>query len=59
MRLWLLRHAKSSWDDADLPDDERPLAPRGQQAADRMRAYLASGGDRSGARPVLCGPASP
>ena len=44
MRLWLLRHAKSSWDDADLPDDARPLAPRGQQAADRMRAYLAAEG---------------
>ena len=44
MRLWLLRHAKSSWDDTDLPDDERPLAPRGQLAADRMRAYLAAEG---------------
>lgn len=44
MRLWLLRHAKSSWDDADLPDEERPLAPRGQQAADRVRAYLAAEG---------------
>lgn len=44
MRLWLLRHAKSSWDDADLPDDARPLAPRGQQAADRMQDYLAAEG---------------
>ena len=44
MRLWLLRHAKSSWDDTDLPDVERPLAPRGQQAADRMRDYLAAEG---------------
>ncbi len=40
MRLWLLRHAKSSWDDTGLPDVERPLAPRGQEAADRVRDYL-------------------
>lgn len=44
MRLWLLRHAKSSWDDTGLPDVERPLALRGQQAADRMRDYLAAEG---------------
>ena len=44
MRLWLLRHAKSSWDDTGLPDVARPLAPRGQDAADRMRDYLAAEG---------------
>lgn len=32
-RLLLLRHAKSSWDDPDLTDIERPLAPRGIEAA--------------------------
>ncbi|TMK37323.1 MAG: histidine phosphatase family protein [Actinobacteria bacterium] len=40
MRLWLLRHAKSSWDDRDMQDVDRPLAPRGARAADRMRDYL-------------------
>ena len=40
MNLWLLRHAKSSWDDPDLADDERPLAKRGERAAARMRRYL-------------------
>jgi len=30
--LYLLRHAKSSWGDATLPDHERPLAPRGKKA---------------------------
>jgi phosphohistidine phosphatase len=40
MRLWLLRHAKSSWDDAELPDHDRPLAPRGLRAGERMRAHL-------------------
>lgn len=40
MRLWLLRHAKSSWSDARLRDEDRPLAPRGERAADRMRDYV-------------------
>jgi phosphohistidine phosphatase len=41
-RLLLLRHAKSSWDDPALPDDERPLAPRGHRAAERMAEHLRS-----------------
>ncbi len=40
MRLWLLRHAKSSWDEPDVDDLDRPLAHRGEQAADLMRDYL-------------------
>jgi len=52
MRLWLLRHAKSSWDDTGLPDEARPLAPRGREAADRMRDYLAAEG--IGPQLVLC-----
>ena len=35
-RLALLRHAKSSWDEADLDDFQRPLNWRGQKAARRM-----------------------
>jgi phosphohistidine phosphatase len=31
--LLLLRHAKSSWDNPQLQDYDRPLAPRGRQAA--------------------------
>jgi phosphohistidine phosphatase len=41
-RLLLLRHAKSSWDDPALPDRERPLAPRGHRAAERMAKHLRS-----------------
>jgi len=37
--LWLLRHAKSSWDDPAVADHERPLAPRGRKAAKRMRRW--------------------
>ena len=31
-----MRHAKSSWDDSDLADHDRPLTPRGLKAASRM-----------------------
>lgn len=51
-RLWLLRHAKSSWDEPDLADEDRPLAPRGRQAAAAMAEYLASAGIRPAL--VLC-----
>jgi phosphohistidine phosphatase len=36
-QLLLLRHAKSSWDDATLPDRDRPLTKRGRRAAAAMR----------------------
>ena len=51
-RVWLLRHAKSSWDDPGLADHDRPLAPRGLRAAKRI-ARWASDND---VRPdlVLC-----
>ncbi|MBI1208367.1 MAG: histidine phosphatase family protein [Azospirillum sp.] len=42
--LHLLRHAKSAWDDPELSDHERPLAPRGIRAATRMGRYLAATG---------------
>ena len=45
-RLLLIRHAKSSWDDASLSDRERPLAGRGRKAAERMGAHLRSEGLR-------------
>lgn len=38
--LWLLRHAKSSWHDASIPDHDRPLAARGEEAARRIRDHL-------------------
>ena len=50
--LWLLRHAKSSWDDPGLDDHDRPLAPRGERAAATMASHL----PLAGVRPqlVLC-----
>jgi phosphohistidine phosphatase len=41
-RLFVLRHAKSSWNNAYLADFDRPLAPRGQQAAEVMAEHVAS-----------------
>ncbi len=38
--LLLLRHAKSSWDDASLPDHDRPLSKRGLRDAPRMGQLL-------------------
>lgn len=39
--LVLLRHAKSSWDDPDLDDHERPLAERGRRDATAAGRLLA------------------
>ncbi|MCA1579042.1 MAG: histidine phosphatase family protein [Acidobacteria bacterium] len=40
--LYLLRHAKSSWKDATLPDFERPLKGRGRDAAQQIGRFLVS-----------------
>lgn len=40
-KLYVLRHAKSSWDDMELPDHDRPLAPRGERAALVIGRYMA------------------
>src|SRR5437868_2506052 len=42
--LFVLRHAKSSWDDPGLDDHERPLAPRGRRAAEAMAAHMSAHG---------------
>lgn len=42
--LYLLRHAKSSWDQPGQPDHERPLADRGRQAVELLRRHLAEQG---------------
>jgi phosphohistidine phosphatase len=53
--LYLLRHAKSSWSDPHLSDDERPLAPRGRRAAAAMLRHLQTEGIEPAL--VLCSPA--
>lgn len=45
-RLTLFRHAKSSWNDPGLPDNERPLSSRGERDAPAMTARLAARGER-------------
>jgi phosphohistidine phosphatase len=39
-RLYLLRHAKSSWKEAGLADHDRPLARRGRRAAKAIGRHL-------------------
>lgn len=39
-QLLLMRHAKSSWDNANMSDHDRPLAPRGKKAAPEMAEWL-------------------
>lgn len=50
--IYLLRHAKSSWDEPDLVDRERPLAKRGRKAVGLLRDHF----HESGVAPdlVLC-----
>ena len=47
--FYLLRHAKSSWADPALADEERPLAPRGRRDAKRVSEHL----ERLGIAPAL------
>jgi phosphohistidine phosphatase len=42
--LVLMRHAKSSWDDRNLDDHDRPLTARGRRAAGRVGDYLRHNG---------------
>jgi phosphohistidine phosphatase len=50
--LYVLRHAKSSWDDPAQRDHDRPLAPRGKRAVKLLAEYV----ERNGIGPelVLC-----
>jgi phosphohistidine phosphatase len=54
-RVYLLRHAKSSWKDRSLADRDRPLAGRGKRAAKAVAGHI----EAAGIRPdlVLCSPA--
>jgi phosphohistidine phosphatase len=42
--LFILRHAKSSWDDPSLSDFERPLNERGKRAAPFMGKFMSDKG---------------
>jgi len=44
LRLILMRHAKSSWDDFTLPDHDRPLNARGRASARAMGDWLRAEG---------------
>lgn len=38
--LYIVRHAKSSWDYPELPDDRRPLLEKGKKRTKRVIDYL-------------------
>jgi phosphohistidine phosphatase len=54
-RVYLLRHAKSSWKDPSLRDRDRPLAGRGRRAAKVIARHLREEGINPDL--VLCSPA--
>jgi phosphohistidine phosphatase len=54
--IFLLRHAKSSWDDPDLADHDRPLADRGRRASEAMAKHLRE--SRISPALVLCSPSA-
>lgn len=56
LRLWLLRHAKSAWDDPELDDFARPLSPRGKKACRLLARHMAERNISPGL--VLCSPAT-
>ncbi|OUS08962.1 hypothetical protein A9Q96_01080 [Rhodobacterales bacterium 52_120_T64] len=43
-KLTLMRHAKSSWADSDIPDVDRTLGERGRKAADLLGKWLETSG---------------
>jgi len=54
--LYLLRHAKSSWDDPELKDFERPLASRGIDDVPVMAARFQGRGGQLAC--IICSPAN-
>lgn len=51
-KVILVRHGKSSWDDPELDDHDRPLAPRGRRASPVIARWLEARGHA--ADRVLC-----
>jgi Phosphohistidine phosphatase SixA len=39
-QVYILRHAKSSWDNKDLSDFDRPLSKRGEKDAKKMCSFI-------------------
>jgi phosphohistidine phosphatase len=50
--LYVLRHAKSSWDEPMQSDHDRPLAPRGRRAAELIARYVSD--ERIEPELILC-----
>ena len=46
--IFLLRHAKSSWDNLNLDDFDRPLSNKGIKASKKIGNYLCTNAGRKG-----------
>lgn len=55
-KVILVRHGKSSWDNPDLDDHDRPLNPRGRAASPIIAGWLEQRGHRADV--VLCSSAA-
>jgi len=40
LKLYVMRHAKSSWDHSNLDDHERPLSKRGKKNAKKICEFF-------------------
>ena len=40
LKLYVMRHAKSSWDNPNLDDHERPLSKRGEKNAKKICEFF-------------------
>jgi phosphohistidine phosphatase len=54
-KIHLLRHAKSSWEDASLADSDRPLNERGKKTCGFMARHIADAG--CSFAQIFCSPA--
>ena len=45
MKLWLIRHAKSAWNEPGLRDFDRPLNARGERDGPNMASWLQAQSD--------------
>ena len=54
--LHLIRHAKSSWKDAERADRDRPLKRRGRRDAEAMSGFMRGAGFQCDA--IFCSPAA-
>ncbi len=56
--IFLLRHAKSDWSDANVADIDRPLSKRGRKAIPRIGRFLAANAGKWSPDVIITSPAT-